>query len=289
MIFVAACLIPILALFTIFSFVPIGMVIWLSVHHSNDGALDTPYIGLHYYDFAFTQDDLFRTSLINTFKYVVVSVPLNIVLSLPIAMGLNQIKRLRAFFRSAFFLPTVASAVAVSLVWLPIYDPQSGWLNAILDKLNLPFLQSQSWLGDPNTALWAVMVAAVWQDLGYNIIVFLAGLQSIPQDFYDAAKVDGAGAWSRTRHITIPLLQRTFAFVLVLTMISYMQEFTHIQVMTQGGPIDSSRTLVLHIYETAFGTNPLMGYGSAVSLVLMGIILVITLVQLRLLRQRWEY
>jgi ABC-type sugar transport system permease subunit len=286
MIFVAVCLTPILALFAIFSFAPIAMVIWLSVHHSNDGSLDAPYVGLHYYNYAFTQDDLFTTSLVNTFKYVAVSVPLNIVISLPIAIGLNNIKRLRAFFRSSFFLPTVASAVAVSLVWLPIYDPQAGWLNAALDKLGLP---TESWLGDPSTALWSVMVAAVWQDLGYNIIVFLAGLQSIPSDFYDAAKVDGAGPWSRAWHITLPLLQRTFVFVLVLTIISYMQEFTHIQVMTGGGPIDSSRTLVLHIYETAFGTAPLLGYGSAVSLVLMGIILIITLIQLRLLRQRWEY
>jgi ABC-type sugar transport system permease subunit len=288
MMFVAICLIPILALFAVFSFVPIGMVIWLSLHHSNDGSLDTPYIGLHYYNYAFTQDPLFMTSLTNTLKYVVVSVPLNIVISLPIAMGLNQIKQLRAFFRSCFFLPTVASAVAVSLVWIPIYDPQWGWLNGAIDKFNLP-LPALSWLGDPNTALWAVMTAAVWQDLGNNIIVFLAGLQGIPGDFYDAAKVDGAGPWARARHITLPLLQRTFVFVLVLTMISYMQEFTHIQVMTGGGPIDSSRTLVLHIYETAFGTNPLMGYGSAISMVLMGIILVITLIQLRLLRQRWEY
>jgi ABC-type sugar transport system permease subunit len=133
-----------------------------------------------------------------------------------------------------------------------------------------------------------VLAAAVWQDLGYNILVFLAGLQGIPNDFYDAAKVDGAGPWQRFRGITLPLLQRTTLFVLVLTMISYLQEFTHIQVMTQGGPIRSSETLVLYIYAKAF-EDLQMGYASAMSIVLMGIILLITVVQMRLLRSRWEY
>ena len=214
-----------------------------------------------------------------------VAVPLNIVLSLPIALGLNQIQRFRAVFRTAFFMPVVASAVAVSLLWRTIYDPQAGWLNAFLDQVGL---NGQPWLGDPDLAIWSVLVAAVWQDLGYNILIFLAGLQGIPDDFYDAAKVDGSGPWQRFLGITLPLLQRTTVFVLVLTLISYLQEFTHIQVMTGGGPVHSSETMVLYIYMKAF-EDLQMGYASAMSMVLMGIILVVTIVQLRLLRSRWEY
>jgi ABC-type sugar transport system permease subunit len=217
--------------------------------------------------------------------YAVVAVPVNIVFSLPIAIALNSVTRFRAFFRTAFFMPVVASAVAVSLLWNTIYDPGAGWLNGLLQQFGL---SSRPWLLDPDLSLWSVMVAAVWQDLGYNVIVFLAGLQGIPDDFYDAAKVDGAGAWQRFRGITLPLLQRTTALVLVLTMISYMQEFTHIQVMTDGGPVRSSETLVLYIYNKAFNDLQ-MGYASAMSVVLLGIILLVTLAQLWLLRSRWEY
>jgi ABC-type sugar transport system permease subunit len=151
-------------------------------------------------------------------------------------------------------------------------------------------LPQPSWLNDPSTALWAVLVTAVWQDLGYNILILLAGLQTIPDDFYDAAKVDGAGAWPRFKDVTIPLLSRTLLFVSVLTMISYLQQFTYVQVMpgTPGGPINSTTTLVLYIYQKAF-SNMQLGYASAISVVLMVIILVITLIQFRALRSRWEY
>lgn len=283
--FVGFSLLPILSSIALFSVIPIGVVIWLSFHRYNQLAPTAPWIGLNNYRFAWETDAFFRNALQNTLTYAVVAVPANIVLSLPIALALNSVARFRAFFRMAFFMPVVASAVAVSLLWTTIYDPGSGWLNALVRELGF---SPQSWLGDPSLALWSVMAAAVWQDLGYNIIVFLAGLQGIPDDFYDAAKVDGAGAWQRFRSITIPLLQRTTALVLVLTMISYMQEFTHIQVMTNGGPIRSSETLVLYIYVKAFN-NLQMGYAAAMSVMLLGIILLVTLAQLWLLRSRWEY
>lgn len=283
--FVAISLVPILSLIFVFSLLPIGIVTWLSFHRYNQLAPTSPWIGIRNYEFAFQTDPFFRNALENTLKYAVVAVPLNIMLSLPIALGLNQIERFRAVFRTAFFMPVVASAVAVSLLWRTIYDPQAGWLNAFLDQIGM---NGQPWLGDPDLAIWSVLVAAVWQDLGYNILIFLAGLQGIPDDFYDAAKVDGSGPWQRFRGITLPLLQRTTVFVLVLTLISYLQEFTHIQVMTAGGPIHSSETMVLYIYMKAF-EDLQMGYASAMSIVLMGIILLVTIVQLRLLRSRWEY
>lgn len=283
--FVAISLIPIMALFFVFLILPIGIVAWLSFHRYNQLAPVSPWIGLRNYTFAFQRDPFFRNALENTLKYAVVAVPVNIVISLPIALALNQLQWLRSLFRTAFFLPVIASAVAVSLLWIPIYDPQYGWLNGFLDWLGF---SGHAWLADPNTALWAVLATAVWQDLGYNIIVFLAGLQGIPTDFYDAAKVDGAGRWARFKDITLPLLQRTMLFVLVLTMISYMQEFTHIQVMTAGGPVHSSETMVLYIYLKGFQDFS-MGYASAMSMVLMGIILFVTMAQMWLLRSRWEY
>ena len=287
MAFVATGLIPILALFAIFAFAPVGIVLWLSLHKYNQLAPVAPFIGTRNFEFAFSNDALFINALTVTLKYALVAVPLNLLIALPIAMGLNQITRLRAVFRSAFFLPTVASAVAVSLIWRYVYEPQSGMLNAVLATLGLP---QPSWLNDPATALWAILITAVWQDLGYNILILLAGLQTIPDDFYDAAKVDGAGAWPRFIDVTLPLLSRTLLFVSVLTMISYLQQFTYVQVMPSnpGGPINSTSTLVYYIYTKAF-SNMQLGYASAVSVVLMVIILIITLLQFRLLRSRWEY
>jgi ABC-type sugar transport system permease subunit len=283
--FVGISLIPILSAIALFSIVPIAIVIWLSFHRYNQLAPTAPWIGLKNYQFAFETDPFFTNALKNTLKYALVAVPANIILSLPIALGLNQISRFRALFRTAFFMPVVASAVAVSLLWNTIYDPGAGWLNAFLQQFGLT---THSWLRDPDLAIWAVLATAVWQDLGYNILIFLAGLQGIPDDFYDAAKVDGAGPWQRFTGVTLPLLQRTTVFVLVLTVISYMQEFTHIQVMTAGGPVRSSETMVLYIYKKGF-QDLQMGYASAMSIVLLGIILLVTIVQLRLLRSRWEY
>src|SRR5918993_4550774 len=287
MTFVATGLIPILALFGIFAFAPVGIVLWLSLRKYNQLAPTAPFIGLRNYEFAFSQDPYFINSLQVTLKYALVAVPLNLVIALPIAMGLNQVTRLRAVFRSAFFLPTVTSAVAVSLIWRYVYTPQTGMLNAVLAPLGLP---QPSWLNDPATALWAILVTAVWQDLGYNILILLAGLQTIPDDFYDAAKVDGAGPWPRFIDITMPLLSRTLLFVSVLTMISYLQQFTYVNVMPSepGNPIHSTETMVQYIYTKAFTTMQL-GYAAAVSVVLMAIILIITLIQFRLIRSHWEY
>jgi ABC-type sugar transport system permease subunit len=278
-------LVPIGALFVVFAVLPVVMAIGLSFFRYNQLAPDRPFIGLRNYAFAFTEDPFFRNALAITLKFAVVAVPLNLVIALPIAVALNSVDRFRAVFRSAFFLPTVSSAVAVSLIWRVIYDPQAGWLNAVLERFGL---HGHSWLAQPATALWAVMVAMLWQDLGYNILILLAGLQGIPEDFHDAAKVDGAGPMRRFFGITLPLLSRTLLFVTVLTAVSYMQEFSHVSVMTTGGPVRSTETLVLYIWQKGIAELK-MGYAASMSIILMLLILGITLVQLRLLRTRWEY
>jgi ABC-type sugar transport system permease subunit len=285
--FVATGLVPIMAFFAVFAFAPIAIVIWLSLHRYNQLAPTAPFIGLGNYQFAFTRDPSFRNALANTLKYAAIALLLNLVIALPVALGLNQIERARAVFRSAFFLPAAASAVAVSLIWRTIYDPQAGWLNGMFGMLGLP---QRPWLNDPATVLWAVLVAAVWQDLGYTVLILLAGLQMIPDDFYDAAKVDGAGAWTRFVDITMPLLRRTLVFVTVLSLISSLQQFTHVATMPSGpgGPLHSAETLVLYVYEKGFSSLQ-MGYASALSIILMAIIMLVTLAQLRLLRTRWEY
>ena len=283
--FVAMVLVPIGVLFFTFAVLPVGMAIWLSFHRYNQLAPEVPFIGLRNYAFAFAQDPFFRNALSNTLKFAVVAVPLNLVIALPIALGLNSVEKFKAVFRSAFFLPTISSAVAVSLIWRVIYDPQAGWLNEGLERFGL---QGHSWLTQPSTALWAVMVAMLWQDLGYNILILLAGLQGIPDDFQDAAKVDGAGTMRRFFDVTLPLLRRTILFVVVLTAISYMQQFTHVSVMTEGGPVRTSETLVLYIWQKGFADLQ-MGYAASMSIILMLLVLGITLTQLRLLRTRWEY
>ncbi len=283
--FVALALTPIMLLFFIFSFLPIGVSIFLSFYRYSPLDMNAPFIGLRNYIFAFTKDPAFQASLENTIKYVLIAVPLNIVLTLPIALALNRIKRLKPFFRAIYFMPAITSLVAVALIWLYLLDPQSGMVNGLLNSLGMP---RRAWLGEPETALYALIVVAVWQDMGYNVIVFLAGLQTIPDTFYEAAMVDGANGWQRFRHITLPLLSRTTLFVTVLTTISYMQVFIPMQVMTHGGPLNSTRTIVLHVWDQAFQYLK-MGYASALSVVLMLMLLVITLIQFRFLRTNWEY
>ncbi|HEU5014672.1 MAG TPA: sugar ABC transporter permease, partial [Roseiflexaceae bacterium] len=208
--FVAIVLTPIMLVFFVFSFLPIGISIFLSLYRYSPLDMNAPFIGLRNYTFAFTKDPVFQQSLRNTLLYVIIAVPLNIVLTLPIALALNTIQWLKPFFRAIYFMPAITSLVAVSLVWLYLLDPQAGLVNTALTSIGL---HGRSWLGEPETALYALIVVAVWQDMGYNVIVFLAGLQTIPDTFYEAAMVDGANTWQRFLHITLPLLSRTTLFV----------------------------------------------------------------------------
>ncbi len=238
----------------------------------------TRFVGLKNYQDLFASP-LFWTALRNTTYFVVVGGPLSAAASLAAAVLVNaKLVRFKPLFRSAFFAPWVTTLVAVAIVWRYIYHPQYGLVNAGLGHFGIGPID---WLGNPRWAMPAIILLSVWKNFGYNMLVFLAGLQSIPEELYEAAALDGAGAWRRFRHITLPMLGPTFVFVGVVTMIASFQIFSEPYVMTQGGPLKSTETLVLFMYEEGFRWWRL-GFSAAIAVVLFGLTLLGTLLQLRL-------
>jgi multiple sugar transport system permease protein len=224
-------------------------------------------------------DARFWTALRNTAYFVFVGGPLSVAVSLGAALLLDaKAVRLRPLFRTVFFLPVVTTLVAMAVVWRYLYHPRYGLLNYLLGFVGI---SPVDWLGDPVWAMPAIILMAVWKNFGFNMMIFLAGLQSIPQRLYEAARIDGAGTWQQFRYVTLPMLRPTFLFVAVMTIIGYFQLFAEPYVMTQGGPSDSTLSVVLLMYEEGFRWWN-MGYAAAVAFVLFAIILVFTLVQLRL-------
>jgi multiple sugar transport system permease protein/raffinose/stachyose/melibiose transport system permease protein len=257
---------------------------------------DNPFIGLgHFHNML--SDSLeaqkFRASLKNTLIFAFLVLPLNLAITIPLAVAIEAVhQRLKTIFRFIYFLPTLTASVGVAIMWGYLYHPQQGLFNMIIKALGG---SPKIWLTDPREALlgvplamWAIIFAYLWQDMGYNLIIFIAALQGIPQEFKEAAVVDGANVWQIFWRITLPLLQPTLLFVCVMTMLSSFQLFDIFQVMTNGGPQDQTRVLVLDIYLNAFRFQR-MGWAGAVSMVLFLIVFIVTVVQMRLLRTRWEY
>lgn len=286
-VFVGASLTPIMVVFIAFSVLPVLAVIVFSFFRYSFLTNDHSFRGLSYYR-QLGADPLFWNALKRTGEFVIIAVPLNILISLPAALGLQRAVRFPGLLRGAYFLPTVMSAVAVSLLGIALFDPSTGLLNQVLNTLHLP---TGHWLTDVSTAPVVVAVLSVWQDLGYNVIIFLAGLQAIPGDFAEAARIDGAGPFATFWHITLPLLKRTASFTIILTVINYMQAFTYQWVMmVQGAPDDSTAVMGVYIFKTGIGTeSPLLSQAMAAAVVLLAVVLVITLVQLRFARVEWDY
>jgi multiple sugar transport system permease protein len=227
-------------------------------------------------------DPRFWTALRNTIWFVAVAGPASIAVSLAAALALNaRLLRGRAIFRTILFLPVVTTLVAVAVVWRYLYHPRSGLLNQLLAAVGVDPID---WLGDPAWALPALALMAVWKNFGFNMLVFLAGLQAIPERLFEAARLDGAGRWGEFRYVALPMLAPTFVFVGVITTIGYLQLFAEPYVMTQGGPADSTLSVVLLMYEEGFRWWNL-GYGAAVAFVLFAIILTVSLLQLVLQRR----
>ena len=261
---------------------PAVYAFWVSLHEWDPIALDRPFLGLENYR-TLVSDEVFWRAMRNTWIYVLIGVPVSLVVSLAIALGLQQLVRFVGFYRVLYFVPYVTSLVAVGWVWRWMYMP-NGLFNDVLGAVALgPF----AFLGDPGIAIYAIVVTTIWQGLGFQIIIFLAGLESIPAVYQEAAAIDGATSWERFRHITIPLLNPTLVFLVITGVISNLQVFTQIRSMSSagtGGPLNSTISVVLYVYQEAFRSMPSkMGYASAMTVVLFVVILAITIFQLKVL------
>ncbi|WP_166245356.1 carbohydrate ABC transporter permease [Paenibacillus turpanensis] len=221
------------------------------------------------------QDPVFMQVMGNTFYFTIGSVPIGIVISLLLAVFLNQKLRFIRFYRAAFFIPVISSMVAVSVIWQWIYNPEYGLLNYALSWFGI---DGPAWLTDPQWAMPTVILTSIWKSLGFNMLIFLAGLQSISESYYEAADIEGAKWYSKFWHITLPLLSPTTFFVTVMSIINSFQVFDTVYLMTQGGPARTTSVLVYYIFQNAFQYFR-MGYASAMAYVLFFIVLIITFIQ----------
>ena len=256
-----------------------------------------PFIGVgHFIEMlkgTSVEANLFRVSLRNTLIFAVAVLPLNLAITLPLAWLLESIgRRFKALYRTIYFLPVLTSSVGVALIWMSMYDAKAGWINAIIRAFGGTPV---AWLSDPragfagvSVAMWAVILAYLWQDYGYNMVIFIAALQGIPQELREAALIDGASSWQAFHKVTIPLIRPTMLFVCVMTMLSSFQVFDIIQVMTNGDPNNQTQVLMLDIYKNAFRYQN-MGWAAAESFVLFLIVMGVTIFQMRVLRTDWEY
>jgi multiple sugar transport system permease protein len=229
-------------------------------------------------------DSLFWASLRNTAYFAVVVVPVQATLALVLALLVNAKMRGTNFFRTVYFLPVVTSMVVVSLLWRFIYEPD-GLLNQVIRAVSFGQWQGSDWLNNPDTAMPAIMLMSIWQAVGFHMVIWLAGLQTIPGELYEAAALDGASGWRLFRNVTWPSLRSTRTFILITITIAAFSLFTQISVMTQGGPLDSTTTVVFMAVRTGYEQQS-TGYAAAVSLVFFAIVLAISLVQRFLTRDR---
>jgi multiple sugar transport system permease protein len=278
---------PALAVIGLFFVLPVLGGLVLSFTNFDIYAIGDPgtaaFVGLANYR-EVLGSSLFWRALLNTLYFVLVGGPLSVAASLGAALLVNSpLARAKGLFRTVYFAPVVTTLVAVAVVWRYLYHPRFGLLNRLLEALGVGAVD---WLGDPRTAMPAIILVAVWKSFGYNMVIFIAGLQAIPSSLWEAAAIDGAGWWRRLWHITLPSLKPTFVFVGLTTMIGYFQLFAEPYVMTAGGgPLNATLSVVLHMYKEGFRWWN-MGYAAAVAFVLFLIICVATLVQLGLQRER---
>jgi multiple sugar transport system permease protein len=267
----------------LFSFVPVGFTVYLAFHSWNLIEHQQRFVGLANFR-TLLHDGLFWITLRNTALYVTY-VPITMAAAIGLALLLNRQRGGERLLRAVVFLPFVTSTVAIAIVWQWLFNADFGLVDYGLHLLGLPAVD---WLGSPRFALLSIIAVTVWTQVGYQMVIFLAGLQNIPRAYYDAALVDGASAWQRFRHVTLPLLKPVTLFVLVTGVIAGFQVFTLVYMMTEGGPLHSTDVIVYRIYQTAWEFLR-FGYASAMALVLFAILLVVTLVQFRLLGRRVEY
>lgn len=266
---------PALILLFVFLFIPFFMTVGYSFTNYNilkPGKME--FVGIKNF-IRLTQDTVFLKSIVNTFVFVLMVVPLQVCLALLLALMVNRKMKGMAVFRLAFFAPTVLSLVVVSILWTYIYNPNNGLLNSLLGSVGLgPY----KFLNDPKTAMLCIVILSAWQGCGFQMMIFLSGLQDIPQYLYEAAAVDGATKWHQFWHITLPGLKNITVFISLSIVVSAFQLIIQPMMMTAGGPQNSTMTIVYEIYQTGFKYNK-MGYGSAMALVFTVMVLILTLIQ----------
>jgi len=268
---------------SVFSLYPLFYSLRLSLYKWDFIGPTPEFVGMRNFQRLYQIDEFWQV-LRNTFYFSVGTVALILILSMGLAMILDMKLRGIAFFRSLYFVPHLTPMVAVATLWMFMYDPNDGIINELLGWIGI---KGPSWLLSTTWAMPALIFMKTWKAIGYYTVLFLAGLQAIPLDLYHAAKVDGATALQRIRHITLPLLSPTTLFVLVISIISSFQDFDQVYVMTRGGPVGSTNVLVYYLYEQAFQLYR-VGMGSAVAVVLLLLLLIFTMIQLRISR-RWVH
>lgn len=275
---------PNVALFAIFTYAPLLENFILSMQDWNFISPDRNWVGLTNYIDVFT-DSQFTKIFTNTLVFTVAAVVLLLLLGLFGGMLLNQKLRGRNAARSILFSPYILSGAAIAIVWIYIFDPRYGLIYTLLKPLGII---SPKWLTDPQWAMLAIIIVYVWKNLGYATVIYIAGLQAIPHDLYEAARVDGAGAWARFRHVTLPGLSPVMFFLILTSILGTFQAFDIISIMTQGGPINSTNTLIYYLYELGF-INFSIGRAGVVGVILFVLMFCATLLQLRYLDRRVHY
>jgi multiple sugar transport system permease protein len=270
---------PYVLFFAVFTAYPLGFAFYLTVHDWNIVRDDRPFVGARNFE-RLLGDELFWKALANTGVFLVVHIPLQIAIALLLSVILNQQLRARGFFRVAFFLPFVTSGAIISLVWLRLYA-DDGMLNAYLGLVGLGPV---GWLSDPRFAMPSIAVMATWKNVGYYLMIFLAALQAIPDQLYEEAHLNGATPWQRFVHITFPMLNPAFILVVILSTIGGFSLFVEPFVMTGGGPLDATLSLVLYLYQQAFQFLR-MGYAAAIGVALALMIFLVTVVQRKYLER----
>ncbi len=271
---------PAVVIFTIFMFIPLVLTLWYSLQRYS-GFGSPEFLGLTNYADIFA-DPTFYRALTNTLAFTVVSVPLGMALGLGAAVLLNRVMPGRTLFRALFYVPVVVSGVAAGVIWLRLFDPIRGILNQLAPAFALPTID---WQASAPAALVSVIIVTVWQGMGFGMVVYLAGLQGIPRELYEAAACDGATGFTSFRRITFPLLAPTTFFLLIYSIIVSFQVFDVVYILTRGGPGDATTFLVQYAYDQGFNQRR-QGYAAAIGVIIYVIVLVLTIVQWRLQRRR---
>jgi multiple sugar transport system permease protein len=283
---------PALILLVVFVVIPFVMAFWLSLHNVRlDSARPSTWMGLEQYRRILFDPDLrgtFWRSLLNNVEFALFVVPVQTGLALGLAVLLNRPLRGMSVFRTFFFMPVVFPMALVAVVWTLIYSRDTlGMLNAVIGKVSFGHMGPYDWLGDPHLAMLAIAIMSIWQGVGFQMVIILAGLQGIPASLYEAASIDRAGKWQQFRNVTIPSLRNTLIFVVMITTIFSLRLFDQVYIMTQGGPRDATSTVMYQAVTTAFLQNN-VGKGSAMTVVFVTIVLMITVIQRRILREERE-